>query len=322
MNAYTRRQNAIATIIVSSVLIVLLTAALVFGILFTYVGRIWNGLSGWNGFTINFGLSGFAGGSDYSTDPCVVSTEQIRSLDIAWASGSVDVIAEEGRTEIEISESGDNSTHKLCWKQGGDTLYLRYTDQWSWGLIVTHYPAKSLTVKIPAGMELSKVDLDIAASKTALTGLNMNNLKYDGASGGMTATDCVIRDKCDVDSASGAIRFENVICGYLDADMASGGIYFSGEVNEVNQDSASGRAEYRLSNCPKKIDIDSASGGVTIWLPADAGFDAEMDAASGKIICGFPDARTSKRSAYRNGDQICKIDMDSASGNLTIYPNE
>lgn len=313
-----KRQNAITSIVVSIVLIVLLTAALVVGIIFTYDGGIFGG---WNGFTVNFGMSGFAGGSDYSTAKCEVSTDEIKSLDIAWASGSVEIIAEEGRTEIEVGESGDNSNHKLCWKQSGDTLYLRYTNMGGF-LLITHFPAKSLVVKIPADMELSTVDLDIASAKSTLNGLVMSNLNYDGASGGMTVKDCVIRATCNVDSASGAMLFENVICGYLDADMASGGIYFSGEVTEVNQDSASGRAEYRLNNCPRKIDIDSASGGVTIYLPADAGFDAVMDAASGKVNCGFPDATITKRSAYRSGNQMCKIEMDSASGNLSIQPNE
>lgn len=348
-----------ANIVVSIILIVVLTAALVVGILFTSDSLNFS-FDGFDSF-LGFGyFSGVSGDSSYSTESCTVNVGDIRSLNVGWAAGEVKITVEESLDQIEISETGDNSKHQLCWKLSGDgILSLRYTQKS--GFIIGSYPKKSLTVRLPASVDLNLVKISCYASSLDANGLNAGQFDCSAASGGIHLENCKIAADClidkasgaatltqveiggklDIDSASGAITADtltakqinidtasgrvtlnNTDCSLLDLESASGGIYYSGTADRVNQDSASGKGEYRLTNVPTEIEIDSASGGVTIYLPADAGFHASMDSASGRIICGFADATVEKKSATRIGNGSCFIEMDSASGDLSIQPNQ
>lgn len=351
-----------ANIVASIILIVVLTAALVAGIIFTaHSFSLLDINFGTSGSFLGFGyFSGVSGSENYSAESCTVNADDIKSLNIGWASGEVKIFVEEGLDRIEISETGDNSKHKLCWELSGDgTLNLRYTQKG--GFIIGRYPDKTLTVRLPASVDLNLVKVNAYASSLSADGLDIGHLDYDGASGGITLKNCKIATNClidkasgdlmmtsveiggkldidnasggitadtltvhhiNIDTASGKVTLKNTDCNLLNLSSASGGIYYSGTVVRVDQESASGKGEYHLTNVPSEMDFDSASGGVTIYLPADAGFHASLDGASGSISCGFPDATVEKKSAYRNGQGNCSIEMDAASGSLSIQPNE
>lgn len=329
--------NTVAGIVVSCVLIVLLTVALVVGIVFHASGNFF----GLGEIGISFGSSSFSGDNSYTEGECDLPAEGVRVLEIGWKSGSVNVRTDPQADTVTVSESGGDGENVLCWKQSGNRLSVRYRKRAGFELFLGSSPKKDLTVTLPEGTSLDRLEFDIASAATRIQGLTLGALEYDAASGGLTVTDCAISGvfdldtasgdltmtdctvsgECSLDTASGDMNFTDVTCGSLDVDMASGKIVFSGEVGSVNQDSASGDAEYRLKNVPRKIEIDTASGDVTLYLPSDAGFDVDMDAASGKITCGFADATVEKRHAYRAGSPSCKIEMDAASGSLSVQPN-
>ena len=72
-----------------------------------------------------------------------------------------------------------------------------------------------------------------------------------------------------------------------------------------------------LTNTPKNIDMDCASGNVNITLPSDTGFIIRMDSLSGRYYSEFP--TTISGSDYIYGDGRCEIEMDSLSGDIKIY---
>ncbi|MGM9637334.1 MAG: DUF4097 family beta strand repeat-containing protein [Eubacteriales bacterium] len=350
-----------ANIVVSILLIVVLTAALIAGIFmsarsFDLFDLNFDSSDGF--FGLGF-FSGVSGDSSYTADPCTVSADDIKSLDIGWAAGEIRITVEDGLDQIKISETGDNSKHQLCWELSGDgTLHLRYTQKG--GFIIGSYPKKTLTVCLPASADLNLLKINAYSSSLSANGLDIGQLDYDGASGGINlqnckiAADCLIdkasgdlemtsveiggrldignasgaitaesltADRINIDTASGKVTLNNTHCSSLELDSASGGIYYSGTVDRVDQESASGKGEYRLVNVPTQMDFDSASGSVILYLPADAGFHASLDSVSGSISCGFADATVEKKSAVRTGNGNCSIEMDAASGSLSILPN-
>lgn len=351
------------TIVISSILIVVLTVALIFGIIFSAGDNLWNIGFGGNIGGIFFGSTGIAGGADYSTDPISVEGVDLRELDIGWAAGSVTVRIDESVDRPVFEEdAGENDTDKLCWKLSeSGKLQIRFAHHSSIFILKT-FAKKNLVVRLPASLELSTLRINTLAASGEVSGLTVGTLKIDSASGATTVTDCRITADCSVDQASGktnlssleiggalkidsasgsidadgirahrikvgvasgSIAFANSECVDLDTDSASGSLLYCGSFETANCDSASGRKEFRLTNVPSSIEIDTASGTTTIYLPADAGFTVDMDAASGTVHSGFSDAIVKKHSAIRQGTAgLCDIEVDAASGDVYINPLE
>ena len=120
----------------------------------------------------------------------------------------------------------------------------------------------------------------------------------------------------EIDTASGECQFDNCTINSLVIDTASGDVYFEGSLNKLDCDSASAGVQAVLDNVPYEIDMDTASGGLELYLPEDAGFSVSMDTMSGKFDSTFP--TTMKNGRYTCGNGACQIDMSSMSGGVTI----
>ena len=120
----------------------------------------------------------------------------------------------------------------------------------------------------------------------------------------------------EVDTASGACRFDHCTVDTLDVDTASGDVYFEGSLNRLDCDSASAGVQAVLDNVPNEIDMDTASGSVELVLPKDAGFVVNMDTMSGKFDSDFP--YSARNGVYVTGDGACRINMSSMSGKVSI----
>lgn len=85
----------------------------------------------------------------------------------------------------------------------------------------------------------------------------------------------------------------------------------------VKVDTVSGDVVLRCAAVPGSIDADAVSGDVTVLLPENAGFTAEVDSVSGRIggqlLDGAGDGKT-----YTRGNGACRIRLDSVSGALRL----
>lgn len=142
--------------------------------------------------------------------------------------------------------------------------------------------------------------------------------------------DCVISGfegkALDCDTGSGDVRVSDVKAERLRADTGSGDVHADrADVEEFNGDTGSGSIEAKLiGGHLRRVRADTGSGDVTLWLPADASFDAEADQGSGELTCAFADAREIKgyRKAvgYRRGDERTRITIDTGAGDAIIKP--
>ena len=237
-----------------------------------------------------------SGDSFWRIDGAAQFSADLQEIEIDWVSGNIR-LAPANVSHIEVSESGkDTSKYPMICKQDGQTLKIEYCKNTTFGDLKNLKFSKDLNILVP--MDWSG-----------------RALKVDAASAKLSVQDLTIQE-VDIDTASGACQFDSCTVDTLDIDTASGDIYFEGSLNRLDCDSASAGVQAVLDNVPYEIDIDTASGGLELFLPEDAGFSVKMDTMSGKFDSTL--TYTEKSGRFVRGNGACSIDMSSMSGSVTI----
>lgn len=237
-----------------------------------------------------------SGTSPARIDGAAQFSADLREIEIDWVSGNIRLVPA-NVSSIEVSESGeDTSKYPMICRQDGQTLKIEYCTNTIFGDLKNLKFSKDLTIFVP---------------------LNWSGraLKVDAASAKLSVQDVTIQE-AEIDTASGSSRFDNCTVDSLDIDTASGDVYFEGSLNRLDFDSASAGVQAVLSNVPYEIDMDTASGGLELFLPEDAGFSVKMDTMSGKFDSTL--TYTEKSGRFVRGNGACSIDMSSMSGGVTI----
>lgn len=230
------------------------------------------------------------------------TADDIQNLDIDWSSGKVTVLVSEDADLITLSDTYDGSDSlRMRWKVEDGTLKIRYSKR-KIHLISFGTADKELTVTLPKSIaeSLSLVDFDTASARISVSGLDADSLQIDNASGRI--------------EVSGTYRTVKI-------DSSSGSVSCSGKIANADIESASGRITLSPGPDWETISIDVASGNVDLFLPEDEdGFTVDYDKASGKFNCDFPILLVGKN--YCVGKGVRKLEVDAASGNLTIKKAE
>ena len=272
------KRNAIARIVIYSIIIVLLIALLLTGL----------GIG-----ALRFDLS--LGSEEYQTGHGSAAADSVRNLKIQWASGDIIIRTDDSDTIIFTEEGHFSDGQQMVYALSGDTLTIRYEKP---GIHIGFLASskKNLTITVPRNWVCSTLDIEVASAKLTAENLNTDTLNLETASGDCTFLACNIT--------------------YMNVDAASGDITYEGTLDTLDCDTASARFLGVFSNVPSRMDLDCASGDYDITLPADAGFRVDIDALSGKFHSDF--ATTQSDGAYICGNGSCRIDFDGASGNITI----
>lgn len=152
------RRNAIARIIVLSVIAMILSGILIAG------------LGG--GLYFMEHHSGTVAVGTVEIDP-----NRVSKIEIAWAAGTVTI--KSGNTDkILISEEGKfDSKDALLYDIDEGTLEIYH----STGKIIGSAPKKNLTITVPAGWECGELDIDAAGVEVILEDLAAGSVDLDGA---------------------------------------------------------------------------------------------------------------------------------------------
>ena len=223
----------------------------------------------------------------------------IRDMEIEWAAGSI-VIQPLEITEIRISEKGVNQdADPMVWNVRNGQLNIQYsknTDHaFGMGLLLGEH-SKDLVIEVPLDWQCSSLEIDAASASLTVKDLTIREMEFDGASG-----TCI---------------FENCTVEKLDVDTASGDVRFLGSLNQMECDAASANVVLELSNVPKSLEMDTASGDLNVMLPENAGFTVAMETMSGNFDSDF--TTTQRNGNYVAGDGRCHIEVDAMSGDVTI----
>lgn len=225
-----------------------------------------------------------------------VPAGEIRDIQIEWAAGDITIEAGDV-TEITFFETaGLTEQDQLIWNKKGDKLVIQYCKTRVYFGISVDAP-KSLKIIVPRDWICDELAIDAASAEVNVTNMTIGAVDFDGASGVCTFTDCHVKS--------------------MDIDTASGDIRYSGTLTELDCDAASATCTLRLSNCPKRIDADMASGDLRLTLPENCGFTVDLDALSGDFTSDF--STTQNNGKYISGDGSCMISVSAMSGDVIIY---
>lgn len=290
------KRNAIARIIIWSLVAVLLTSLLVVGISSSpssFFSGDWS--LGTIGVTYkNSALYNVGGGT---------VTDEFHSIKVNWTNGKINIEAYDGEDTVISETEVAEEENKLRWRVEDGVLKIQQMAAgMRFGLKKT--PKKTLTVKIPS---------NVAEGLKAVTS--------DSVSAEVTITDISASDKIEIDTVSGGANLKNIKTEKLDIDTVSGSIKAAGEFTELESDSVSGDVTVSSATPLKKLDCDSTSGNIRLTIPKDSGFTLKADTVSGDISCGLPTVSESKNRRVC-GDGSADFETDTVSGDLIITSAE
>lgn len=146
-------------------------------------------------------------------------------------------------------------------------------------------------------------------------------LTVDAGSGAVTLTR-LRGTRLLVDAGSGRIRGDNLRFDSVNLDVGSGRVNLRGvDTDDLRLDTGSGGAEIELVSTTRRVNIDSGSGSVTLWVPANFGARLDVETGSGGIDVELPVKVTrweSDRLIGTVGDGAGSVSIDSGSGSVRI----
>lgn len=290
------KRNAIARIIIWSLVAVLLTSLLVVGISSSpssFFTGDWS--SGIIGVTYkNSALYNVGGGT---------VTDEFHSIKVNWTNGKINIEAYDGEDTVISETEVAEKENKLRWRVEDGVLKIQQMAAgMRFGLKQT--PKKTLTVKIPSNVAegLKAVTSDSVSAEVTITGISAS-------------------DKIEIDTVSGGANLKNIRTEKLDIDTVSGSIKAAGEFTELESDSVSGDVTVSSATPLKKLDCDSTSGNIRLTIPKNSGFTLKADTVSGDISCGLPTVSESNNRRVC-GDGSADFETDTVSGDLIITSAE
>ena len=290
------KRNAIARIIIWSLVAVLLTSLLVVGIS-SSPSSFFTG--DWS-----FGIIGetYKNSALYNVGGGTV-TDEFHSIKVNWTNGKINIEAYDGEDTVISETEVAEKENKLRWRVEDGVLKIQQMAAgMRFGLKQT--PKKTLTVKIPSNVAegLKAVTSDSVSAEVTITGISAS-------------------DKIEIDTVSGGANLKNIKTEKLDIDTVSGSIKAAGEFTELESDSVSGDVTVSSATPLKKLDCDSTSGNIRLTIPKNSGFTLKADTVSGDISCGLPAVSESKNRRVC-GDGSADFETETVSGDLIITSAE
>ncbi len=286
------KRNAIARIVIWSLVAVLLISLLIVGI----------NCSPSSFFTgdWSFGIIGvtYKNSALYNVGGGTV-TDEFHSIKVNWTNGKINIESYDGEDTVISETEVAEKENKLRWRVEDGVLKIQQMAAgMRFGLKKT--PKKTLTVKIPssAAEKLKSVNTDSVSAEVNIIGV--------AASG-----------KIEIDTVSGSAELKNIKTARLDIDTVSGEVNAEGEISELESDSVSGDITVSSAVPLEKLDCDSTSGNIRLTIPKNSGFTLKADTVSGDISCGLPAVSESKNRRVC-GDGSADFETDTVSGDLII----
>lgn len=279
------KRNAIARIVVNSLILVVLLSVLMAGMKTSL-------------------FSSRKTGKDYGDRAQLEQTlfsEEIREIEIHWVSGQI-TMETGSENSICVTEdfSGDEKDAMVC-HTDGKRLIIEFCENGEKGFgFFGHMPEKNLNISVPSGWEGKQVTVESASADVVMNRCTVN--------------------KIDLRNASGEGRFTECAIDELEVDTVSGNIAFSGSLNQLKCSSVSAECDFVLTNHPRKMNMDTVSGDLNLTLPEDCGFSVDLDAVSGKLHSDFPTVSNGDALIY--GDGACRIDISGVSADVYLKKNE
>lgn len=224
-----------------------------------------------------------------------LDAREIQEIQIEWVDGNIQIRTEDV-TAVKFWESESSTPMVYTLKDG--KLEILFQDGIRSILKSGKVDiAKDLTVTIPRDWAGKELEIHNVSANVEVSGLTVKELEYEGVSGDFLAEDCKT-DKLNVETVSGTARI------------------FS-SVKELKCDTVSGSCILLSDAVPEEISVNSVSANVELTLPEQTGYTLEFHSLSGQLDSAFEAAKNGDE--YVCGDGACEIEIETVSGNASLY---
>ncbi len=239
-----------------------------------------------------------------------VPASDVRSLEINWAAGAVNVVVADDQSDGEPTVSAveeftgpGRESNRMTWQLRDGVLQIGYGMGSASMFGCSQMGSKHLTLTLPRSTaeSLESIDLNAASGTYSFDSLACESMSVNLASGRMEGTRLATQS-LDLDVASGTIELEGRFSRNVNASLASGDIDLTCQ-----------------ETCPASTSLDLMSGQVALVVPSDSGIDARVDKLSGSFNCDLPGSWSlPDYDSFTCGDGSCTMNVRMTSGNVTI----
>lgn len=291
-----------------------IVAVICFGVLFA--GLSVHGKSfPWLNFGVGMGYA-YSGSEKYAVGGGSVIANDTQSIEINWISGNVDVVPYDGDT-IQFDEKSYGSVdeaHAMRYLAENGKFIIQFCSPRVRWRSLRNY-RKDLTVKLPYELALRNFTLNAVSVDIHLEGIRAGDLDINSVTGSMTVKD-TSGETITLKNVSGNIAAEDILAATLRANTVSGHINIAAKVERAKLNSVSGLVKLYTDENVRDIDIVTVSGGISLELPENDGFNVRYSSVSGGFNCEFPVEISGKHGIYKNG--IRDISFKTVSGGMSI----
>lgn len=282
-----------------------------------------------------FGSVTYTNSEKYSVGNAEI-TDKIENIEIDWPSGSVSVVSHSKDMFMlsEKAKDGISEDLRVHWWLEGTTLHVKFAASGA-SLRWFNTGHKELTLTVPEALSFDNVVIRAASAEIEAVNLAAETLSVSTASGNMDIN-CAA-NTISLNSASGDIQLDqkdkagevsiDTASGRIDANLsrvntaslesASGKIQVTAvSVNSISAKSTSGAVSCELEATPSECKLHAVSGEVTLNLPDDSDFTANISTTSGDFKSDF--ALKKDGSTYICGSGSAHIDIETTSGDVEI----
>lgn len=259
-----------------------------------------------------------------------VIAEQVKSLDIDWTTGQVDVVEDDVAqvTIAEIAKDSLSDSIKMChWVDRSGQLIIRFKRPGKYKGDLS----KHLTVKVPKGTRLNEIeingiscdvkcfpaqnlDMDLPSGSTSTGKINVHDMKINTISGDVVVNQLACNE-LDVETISGNITVQGASLGECKIESVSGDVVVNQLAgNELDVQTASGDITVQgvsFGEC----EVVSVSGDVE-FATNGSGHTISTSTISGDVKCKL--AAVSDGGVYTIGSGKNAVDIETLSGDITI----
>ncbi len=287
-----------------------MTLILILGIAGVSFGKGKNGCNG--GFFMGYS---YPNASKYKVGNFTLE-EEIDQLEINWIAGSVRVEVTEG-TQVYAEEtkvSDDDRKMRYLVENGKLTIQYQKSKFFSFG---NWSKSKDLTVYIPRNMaeNMNQIDIETVSADIDISDFKSKGMDFETVSGQVDIKDLVAKT-LDMESVSGDIKGSSIQTDLLNVEVVSGSVHMEGVFEKAELEAVSGDLMLGCDSFVSEVNAETVSGDITLYIPEDNGFSAELDSVSGDLNTEFAVNGKGDTKVYGNGS--AEFDFETVSGDVWI----
>jgi DUF4097 and DUF4098 domain-containing protein YvlB len=188
----------------------------------------------------------------------------------------------------------------MVWKQSDDKLTIQFQKPkvfFGFSFDLNPSYSKDLVIYVPDNWNAKAINIESVSANINFTGLNAHSLDLENVSGKCVLNRCSILD--------------------VTVETVSGEVDYNGSLSKIDLNSVSADCSLTLSEGTNSITMECVSGDLSLYIPKEQGFIAELDGLSDRFYSEF--TTTSSNGKYLYGDESCRIEGECISGSIHIY---